>query len=1462
MASNQQPNRPPSGSGSPQTASPRTSGGGNWFRPSFDSKAQRAHSSHTSDSNSSSADGNDHEEHIKLWPQAGMILMDGRRSRKSSTAGNKTPELAPPRSRSQSRSRASFSFRKSFSGDDRTSPESEAISPQEMRRTGSTAGESNPSASGFDSVERDLEKLMGMNNKGSLGVQRATLDNKLSPEEREIEKIMSKIGRGDISGQRASTAAREEPVPAISMTAADSLENDLNKLMDLNNKGNLSSQRASVDSRHHDQFTPKTIDTTPIKLSKQSVDSPTLNSRRTSTNVPMSPQEKAAAFESVDAELQKLLDMNNSPGLAGQRAAVSPISSDQREIYKIMSLNSRGSMTSQKATGDTSTLSPQRESAALSPHRVSLVAEPIPEEKEGKGKALAVPQQPPAVFSQSLETELNNLMDFSNRGSLTGQRATLENTMTPQERDFQKLMDMNNKGSLTVQRAELDPSTIPRSAEREIEKMMEMNDKGSLVVQRASISPRSRTASPVTQSPVLSRTASPNPETLSPVSDLRSTILKDIHSLSNTPTQELSNPSSPTQQRSLPREFNISPRSSIRTPPRSPFLLPGESRAEKIAQLVRHHKETSRDPITGESVIPRRTTSYGFDLDKASLGAESASQPNSEQASPTNPESGMGLPPSGAEFFRDLPPPPPEIVPDVVKEGGLPPPLVMPAGSGQVEDQDVDYRTLEPADVALRVFNLTLPGISKDKVCQIIGKGDDFHKEILNQYLELYEFYGMTLDGAFRHLCSHLHLNGETQQVDRILYQFSRRFWDCNVDAQSTFRSIDIVYGILFSLVLLNTDLHIANVGPHNGRKMQRKTFVKNTSDLIDKMISDDETVREAISSLGSDGTKKWKKDIENMLKDLYTSVKDNRILQRPEGDPRDASYTNYSSSNTNSGLRRSNSNPKRGIKPSRSSFLPNSSSVVSTGGGMVNSPSSMFRNPYSTMERKASDIQSSTDSLAKDSRYSLGSHGSLGSGQILSSNDNSMSSMSFPASDSAKTTPTSVGPTGSPATAAGNVRRPSFSSESSGGYAGLGMSGAASTVFNGREGVTLEGLLIRKHLTDHNETRARNRRWAKVWCVMAIDDDRGVELTMFKVDPGVGDGEINFDEREVYDYGKPLTGEEATGSSQDSERRSAEFSTKKLLRISNQAPLVFNLLHSLANPLKSPGYSPSRPYVFNLLLNNNSSHLFQCPTPEAIVEWTRTLNYWAARRSKEPLRGNISSTEYGWNFAAEEKRRKERLEKEGLQEGGGGGSSSHSLNDLGSNSQLDGSGTPSSGGWTRKMKIEDWVPPSGTGMVVSGLSEDLQLTSMRRQVDALSKEIEEHAEFKRPIEKKYAFHLSLKSKALANWHKKQKYLTMEYDRYSTYVQVLRTSATDKQKRSMDEPGEISQGAASDGEGYSSKAVKVGSGGSGAGTMGRGTGGRRRKGRKSFSSTVDSISSAEDGAGGPGGASVLDDVRE
>ena len=60
--------------------------------------------------------------------------------------------------------------------------------------------------------------------------------------------------------------------------------------------------------------------------------------------------------------------------------------------------------------------------------------------------------------------------------------------------------------------------------------------------------------------------------------------------------------------------------------------------------------------------------------------------------------------------------------------------------------------------------------------------------------------------------------------------------------------------------------------------------------------------------------------------------------------------------------------------------------------------------------------------------------------------------------------------------------------------------------------------------------------------------------------------------------------------------------------------------------------YSAKRPFVFSLQLSNGNTFLFHVQSNNVMKEWVDALNYHVARKSKEPLRDVLSSTDYGWN--------------------------------------------------------------------------------------------------------------------------------------------------------------------------------------------------------------------------------------
>lgn len=57
---------------------------------------------------------------------------------------------------------------------------------------------------------------------------------------------------------------------------------------------------------------------------------------------------------------------------------------------------------------------------------------------------------------------------------------------------------------------------------------------------------------------------------------------------------------------------------------------------------------------------------------------------------------------------------------------------------------------------------------------------NDFSRAVAEEYLRHFSFDRDTLDGALRKFLRQFCLTGETQERERVLVHFSRRFLDCN----------------------------------------------------------------------------------------------------------------------------------------------------------------------------------------------------------------------------------------------------------------------------------------------------------------------------------------------------------------------------------------------------------------------------------------------------------------------------------------------------------------------------------------------------------------------------------------------------------------------------------------------------------------------------------------------------------
>ncbi|KAG8776166.1 hypothetical protein FRC12_001063 [Ceratobasidium sp. 428] len=120
-------------------------------------------------------------------------------------------------------------------------------------------------------------------------------------------------------------------------------------------------------------------------------------------------------------------------------------------------------------------------------------------------------------------------------------------------------------------------------------------------------------------------------------------------------------------------------------------------------------------------------------------------------------------------------------------------------------------------------LNKLLKSVSKTEIAgAIASKGDPFHAAALQLYMSRFNFVFDPLDIALRRLLMDLCLPKETQQIDRVMEGFAKRYAECN---PGLFVSEDHAYILAFSLMMLHTDAF----NKSNKNKMTKADYVKNT---------------------------------------------------------------------------------------------------------------------------------------------------------------------------------------------------------------------------------------------------------------------------------------------------------------------------------------------------------------------------------------------------------------------------------------------------------------------------------------------------------------------------------------------------------------------------------------------------------------------------------------------------------
>ncbi|KAG5335134.1 hypothetical protein C0989_002325 [Termitomyces sp. Mn162] len=629
---------------------------------------------------------------------------------------------------------------------------------------------------------------------------------------------------------------------------------------------------------------------------------------------------------------------------------------------------------------------------------------------------------------------------------------------------------------------------------------------------------------------------------------------------------------------------------------------------------------------------------------------------------------------------------------------------------------------------------------AKGKIAEWLGGHDRINKLVLHHYVNFFDFAGLRLDMAFRRLCFKLCLKAETQQVDRILQEFSCRYWECNPGG--IYGSANIVHSVASSLFLLNTDLHVADLTT----RMSCSQFVRNTVTAIksthstnlsnsdpthsskrsDSLTSSNSLSKEVamipfqteangstqsvqVSNVHEPRTNPnpahgqgWEADIESLLEEMYNAIKSQQILQ-----PLSSSNIQSPASSNNGGVVVGNldlrSQPDilttlkrgsiRGLRVTRGASPYSSNSSLD---GRV-SPSSSFAT--STHEV----IYNSSSSFLTPA---LGFVSYLSHTITRKAQEDDDQSIHSDASD---------------------VTTISISDEE------LALLGAP---------WAKEGILCRKQYWVSTGKRARDKSWMDVFVV-------------------IQKGELN-----MFTFGDHSSG--ATGT----------FGGGNWLA-NAQSVGQLHLAHSLAHSLPPPGYNRQRPYCMVLTMANDGVYFFQAGTEELVNEWVSTCNYWAARTSKEPLAEGVSNMEYGWNRVIDT-----------LPTGRSQPETGSVQDHTDAMSVKSGRSTRSKFGgwrdgstiiramhlpWAEKTMINDWKAPLPP-IVFSVHDEETQLEALRKHVLSMKKYLDKHNDLREPMTALYQPRTPNANKAQSNWEKKSQWLLTEVVKYESYIDSLQVA--------------------------------------------------------------------------------------
>ncbi|KAK2757876.1 hypothetical protein FQN54_004282 [Arachnomyces sp. PD_36] len=732
--------------------------------------------------------------------------------------------------------------------------------------------------------------------------------------------------------------------------------------------------------------------------------------------------------------------------------------------------------------------------------------------------------------------------------------------------------------------------------------------------------------------------------------------------------------------------------------------------------------------------------------------------------------------------------------------------------NGNKENNDTEGQT-GPSSVereqAQKIFDNQDQPESDDTAAAWLGGPD--REMVRKAYMELFDWSNMNILNAMRSLCSKIVLKGETQQVDRLLDSFSSRWCECN--PRHGFKATDVVHTICYSVLLLNTDLHLADIES----KMTRNQFIRNTMPTIHRVVTD--AAPDAFETIRGGNPAKYQQSQtaestpistksptfpyldpgqgRGSLENNIPNKRFSKALEKPgtvdssgrrtpaDGGPSPSEAGPLVTAPFNGTIRAWEVQVEVVLKEFYNSIqkqrLPLYGAPAESGeqqqqqNALLSLTGNMLRRTPSTLSKNGSDVYPrgrTSDNRLSTARFSSKprSRARLYPNSNVGSSRTSLDDQSSLWSPAASSTWSrySLGKTLT------SVSVDSFGSEYPRGdyQQSVGFANALSQAIIREDPANpspQEDSPSNTPLLEDESLQLAGAPWAK-------EGSLKHKHHLDSVDKRAKDRNWNECFAVIQQGWMRLFSFSASSRQKSKQRQNGGVVGGGNWMENAEEIWNFLLRQTIASALPPPGYSKSRPHVWALSLPTGAVHLFQVGTPEIVKEFVSTANYWSARLSKEPLFGGISNIEYGWG---------DSIINGALINSDNSAPSSAAPGARPSlqssiRSSLDQQGVrpklPAD-----RVHITDWTPPQQS-MMASNLPEAEQLKALQLYVKNVEDDLKKHNELRSAMSLAFSPRHPNSAKALANWERKSAYLLREIVKFRTYIDCLKAANAQKEK--------------------------------------------------------------------------------